>query len=110
MHYSSMSVVLVFVFLHIHPHARSFAMAQRPLSRRHTWSAALFSAVLTCVLMLSFSGAAHAQSTNPAATIRFVNAISGGGPVDVILDGSPIAQGLAFGMATEYASLPAGDH
>jgi len=28
----------------------------------------------------------------------------------VIVDGAPVAQGLAFGAATEYAPLPAGDH
>src|SRR4051794_8562176 len=85
-------------------------MPLQPTPKRHAWSVTLLSAVLTCALLLSFAGAARAQDANPAATIRFVNAISGGGPVDVMLDGNPIAQGLAFGTATEYASLPAGDH
>jgi len=72
--------------------------------------------LLTLALILPLCGVAlttvgtSAQNANPAATLRFVNAIAGGGPVDVLLDGSPIAQGLAFGTATEYASVPAGDH
>ena len=54
---------------------------------------------------------AAAQEAGQAdATIRFVHALSGGPAVDVMVDGAPVAQGLAFGAATEYAALPAGDH
>jgi len=44
------------------------------------------------------------------ATVRLVHALPGGPPVDVTVDGAPVATGLAFGAATEYAALPAGDH
>lgn len=54
---------------------------------------------------------AAAQEAGQAdATVRFVHALPGGPAVDVMVDGSPVAQGLAFGAATEYAALPAGDH
>lgn len=80
------------------------------ISLRQSWLAVL----LVLGLIVGFGGAAPnrvaAQNATPAASLRFVNAIAGGGPIDVMLDNTPIAQGLAFGKATEYASVPPGDH
>lgn len=51
-----------------------------------------------------------AQDAGTDATVRFVHASPGTPEVDVIVDGTPVVQGLAFGAATEYAALPSGDH
>ena len=83
-------------------------VAPRPQERWLT--AALLALGLALLGLVGSPADVSAQGTNPAATIRFVHAFAGGGPIDVILDGAPIAQGLAFGTATAYASLPAGDH
>lgn len=55
-------------------------------------------------------GAAAQEAGTADATVRFVHALSGGPAVDVMVDGAPVAEGLAFGAATEYAALPSGDH
>lgn len=47
--------------------------------------------------------------TTQPPLVRVVNAISDAGPVDVYVDGEPIAANVAFGEATEYTTLPAGD-
>jgi hypothetical protein len=78
--------------------------------RRQWGIAVLLSVALIGVLGASFATPVAAQSAQPAATIQFVNAIAGGGPVDILLDGNVIAKDLAFGTATNYASLPPGDH
>ena len=74
------------------------------------WITGLLSVALIATLGLSFAHRATAQGTQASATVRFVHAIVGGPPVDVLLDGEPIAKNLAYGTATEYAPLPAGDH
>jgi hypothetical protein len=74
--------------------------------------------VCALALLLTLAGAfvlrssgTTAQGTGEAdATVRFVHASPDSPQVDVLLDGTPVAQGLAFGAATEYAPLPAGDH
>ena len=43
-------------------------------------------------------------------TVRVVHASPDGPPVDVLVDGQPVAQNVAFGSATEYAPLAPGDH
>jgi hypothetical protein len=46
---------------------------------------------------------------SPAATVRFVHVYSGGGPVDIYVDNNLAVRQLAFGTATEYATMPDGD-
>lgn len=66
------------------------------------------SAALLAVLIMLLSGtSAQAQGD---ALIRFVHAIPGASPVDVYTDGQLTSSGLAFGSATTYANIPAGDH
>ncbi len=66
------------------------------------------SVVLLVALMLLLSGTSvMAQGGN--ALIRFVHAIPGASPVDVYTDGQLTGSGLAFGSATTYATIPAGD-
>jgi hypothetical protein len=54
--------------------------------------------------------AAQDQSTEPDATVRVVNASPGAPNFDVIVDGAPLFSDIAFGAATEYAPISAGDH
>jgi len=72
---------------------------------------ALVAALLSLVTLLSAPiGVANAQDeTGAKATVRFVHVYSGGGPVDIYVDDTQLVSQLAFGTATEYASLPPGD-
>lgn len=62
---------------------------------------------LLAVPAAKFAVAQDDASADP--TVRFVHVYSGGGPVDVYVDGNLTVQQLAFGTATEYATMPAGD-
>jgi hypothetical protein len=59
---------------------------------------------------------AFAQQATPAVTgvpnptVRVVHASPDAPAVTVLIDGQPVAENLAFGSATEYVDLPAGDH
>ncbi len=58
-------------------------------------------------------GAATAPAASPTqtdATVRVVHASPDAPAVNVLVDGQPLAQNLAFGTATEYAPLPVGQH
>ena len=46
----------------------------------------------------------------PDPTLRIVHASPDAPAVDVLVDGQPAAQNVAFGSATEYAPLAPGDH
>lgn len=46
----------------------------------------------------------------PDPTVRIVHASPDAPAVDVLVDGQPIAQGVAFGAATEFVPLSPGDH
>ena len=43
-------------------------------------------------------------------TVRIVHASPDAPAVDILVDGQPVAQNVAFGSATEYAPLAPGDH
>ncbi|MFL5758238.1 MAG: DUF4397 domain-containing protein [Thermomicrobiales bacterium] len=53
---------------------------------------------------------AAAQQTSQNASVRVLNASPGAPSLDLIVDGAPLVQGVAFGKATEYASISKGDH
>lgn len=61
--------------------------------------------------MVTYGGAGPvaAQDPDPAPTVRFVHVYSGGGPVDVYLDDTVVAEQLEFGIATEYTVVPDGE-
>ena len=46
----------------------------------------------------------------PDPTVRVVHASPDAPPVNVLVDGQPLAEGVAFGSASEYAALSPGDH
>ena len=65
----------------------------------------------TLAIVFGSSGSARAQDvTETDATIRVVHASPGAPNVDVLIDGQPVVQDLAFGAATDYLPLPGGDH
>jgi hypothetical protein len=70
-------------------------------------------ALALAVLPLIPVGAAHAQSDreNVALTsVRFVHAVPDAPSVDILIDGQPVFQGLAFGNVTEYVTVSPGEH
>lgn len=61
--------------------------------------------------LVGVSTSARAQDeTETDATVRIVHASPGAPNVDVLVDGQPVVQDLAFGSATDYFPLPDGDH
>jgi len=53
---------------------------------------------------------AQNDQTKQDATFRVVNASPGSPNLDVIVDGTVVVKGLAFGKASEYAPVSPGDH
>jgi hypothetical protein len=49
------------------------------------------------------------EAAQETSTVRFAHVYSGGGPVDVYVDGERLVYQLGFGTVTEFAVLPAGD-
>ena len=76
----------------------------------------LISLLLTFVAIaglvgLALPGSARAQEDQePDATLRIVHASPGAPAIDVLVDGQPFATNVAFGVATDYAPIPAGDY
>jgi len=73
--------------------------------------------LLVVALLLGFAafavmpGTLRAQDrTDEDASIRFVHASPDAPAVDVIVDGAPVAENLAFGTSTEYLPFPSGEH
>jgi len=79
--------------------------------KRRFGSLALAAALLSLlsVVLMPIRFAQAQDSTGTEATMRFVHVYSGGGPIDIYVDDKPLVTQLAFGTATEYASLPRGD-
>ena len=68
-------------------------------------------AVILTIAGMAFPGAARAQEDQEVdATLRIVHASPGAPAIDVLVDGQPFATNVAFGAATDYAAIPAGDY
>ena len=68
-------------------------------------------AVILTLVGLALPGSARAQEDQEAdATLRIVHASPGAPAIDVLIDGQPFASNIAFGAATDYAAIPAGDY
>ena len=80
-----------------------------PMLGRFGLALALIAGLLASAF-LGTRGVTAQDAPQADATVRFVHAVADGPPVDVLVDGTPAVQGLAYGAATEYAALPAGDH
>jgi hypothetical protein len=81
----------------------------RPAQKVFAICAALLLA-LTAVFALSGPHSASAQdvSTKQDATIRVINASPGSPAIDVLLNGQPLVQNLAFGAPSSYAPIKEG--
>jgi len=90
------------------------------ISRTDPRARSVFSVVIALLLVIGLSGSvawahpsaatAQDQPTAGPSTIRAVHAVSGAPNVDLLIDGQPVAQGLAFGAASEYAPIAPGTH
>lgn len=80
------------------------------LKRRLLFFAPMLSLLLGGMLFAPALQSASAQATETEGTVRFVHAYAGGGPVDIYVDGEIRVQALEYGIATEFASFPPGDH
>src|SRR3954452_24699781 len=61
--------------------------------------------------LAAMPGEGRAQDrTDENASIRFVHASPDAPAVDVIVDGAPVAENLAYGTSSEYLPFPSGDH
>jgi len=69
----------------------------------------IFALIIGSLAAIPLPQAAHAQDSGAAAAVRFVHVYSGGGPIDIYIDDEVVNQGLTFGTATAFASLPNGD-
>ena len=72
--------------------------------------------ILSLVTTAVSAPLAHAQQATPTvpgvpdATVRVVHASPDAPVVNVLVDGQPIAQNLAFGTATDHAPMSPGEH
>jgi hypothetical protein len=71
-----------------------------------------FVVVAALVAMLVLSTASHATSAQTAANgrLRFVHGLPDAAAVDITVDKAVAVRGLAFGTASRFLSVPAGDH
>ena len=73
--------------------------------------------LLVVALLIGFAalavlpGAGRAQDrTDEDASIRFVHASPDAPAVDLIVDGAPVAENVAFSSASDYLPFSAGEH
>jgi hypothetical protein len=82
-----------------------------PLSRGVARLLAPIFIALSLVIALAPAPAwAQEEIAEADATLRVVHAAPGAPEVDVLVDGQPILQGLAYGTATEYATITPMEH
>jgi len=82
-------------------------MKRRPVP---TLFVGLVSLLLGALLALPIAHPVVAQDSGAEPTVRFAHVYSGGGPIDLYIDGTMAVQQLAFGTVTEYAAFSSGDH
>src|SRR5215218_5153667 len=86
----------------------------QPLSRSAARMVALFLVALALVVALLPLQATHAraqdENAQADATLRVIHGSPGAPEVDVLLDGQPLLQGLAYGTASNYATMTPEEH
>jgi len=86
----------------------------QPLSRSAARVVALMLVALALVVALLPLQAnpvqAQEETAEADATIRIIHASPGAPEVDVLLDGQPLLQGLAYGTASSYATMTPEEH
>jgi hypothetical protein len=66
--------------------------------------------VVSLLPLQSFPVSAQDEVAEADATLRVVHASPGAPEFDVLLDGQPLLEGLAFGTATDYATVTPEEH
>ena len=84
-------------------------------SHRRGWgyvgAVALVTALLAALLpVATLPVAAQGETAEADATVRVVHASPGAPNVDVLLDGQPLLEGVAYGTASEYVPITAEEH
>ena len=75
------------------------------------WPSALAVALLLALLPMGAVPVAAQEATAEAdATLRVVHGSPGAPEVDVLIDGQPLMQGVAYGTASEYAAITPEEH
>ena len=72
--------------------------------------ALLLVALLGSMLPWTQPAAAQEDLAEADATVRFVHASPGAPPVDILVDGQPILEGLASGEASQYLAITPQEH
>jgi hypothetical protein len=70
----------------------------------------LLGLVLTLLPLAALSARAQQDQAEAKATVRVVHAVPGVESVDVLVDGQPILERLAYGSASEYLPISADSH
>ncbi len=82
-----------------------------PRLRRAATALLALSLLLSLGLVASMTSVlAQDGEADANASVRFLQASPDAPPLDLLIDGQPVAQGLEFGTITEFASLPDGGH
>ncbi len=65
--------------------------------------------IFAVCLLLVLAGAATNVEAQDEAQVRFVHTFVDAPDVDIFVNGTPIAEGVPFGAASDYLDVPAGD-
>jgi hypothetical protein len=84
-------------------------------SLRRGWERFAAIALATALLValspiLAVSTAAQDETAEADATVRVIHASPGAPDVDVLLDGQPLLEGVAYGTASEYTAITPEEH
>ena len=84
-------------------------------SLRRGWERLATTALVTTLLvtlvpLTVLPGFAQGEAAEADATVRLIHASPGAPNVDVLVDGQPVVEGVAYGMATEYVPITAEEH
>src|SRR3954464_1693953 len=79
-------------------------------SRLLTLAALVLALVFTLVPLTTISARAQQDQAEAKATVRVVHAVPGVESVDVLVDGQPVLERLAYGSASEYLPISAERH
>ena len=83
-------------------------------AQRRSWGSvgtmALLAGLLLALLPVSSVPGAAQDAAEADATLRVVHASPGAPEVDVLIDGQPLMEGVAYGTASQYAAITPEEH